>query len=342
MPTIKDVARAAGVSIATVSYVLNNKLDMVSEETRQHVLKTAQRLEYRPNVMARALQASRTGLIGYAWHNAPGDSPNWVMAQFMYHLAQAVEMAGYHMLTFTHPIGDPIAVYEDLIRSGRLDGFILAETKQDDPRVAYLLETNVPFVSFGRTNNDWEFSWVDTDGCVGMRSAVEYLAQIGHERIAFMGWPPDSLSGNDRLRGYIEGMEQAKLPIADRFVIQSDYNNGIIETILTEWQELPSDIRPTAVIAVTDFVAIGIVRAAERHGFQIGKTLSVIGFDGAPIGQFIQPALTTLYQPMQIISQKLLEFFQEIAATRKTVHQSVLVAPKLIIRESTGSPQIET
>lgn len=341
MPTIKDVAKEAGVSIATVSYVLNNKLDMVGEDTRQHVLSTAHKLGYRPNITARNLQANRTGLIGHAWHTAPGDSPNWVMSEFMYSLARAVEAAGYHMLTFTHADNNRIAVYDELIRSGRTDGFVLSETQQDDHRVAFLLENNVPFVTFGRTNNDWLFPWVDTDGHEGMRRAVEYLVDIGHRRIAFMGWPSDSLSGNDRLRGYLDGMHALDVPIEDRFVIRSDYPNGEIDSILALWRQLSLDVRPTAVIAIADFIAIAVVRAAERHGFRVGETLSVVGFDGAPIGQFIQPALTTLRQPMDDISKALLELFRDMLKKGAIEQASRLIAPELIIRESSGPPQAD-
>ena len=104
MPTIKNVAKQAGVSIATVSYVLNDKLDMVSEDTRQQVLSTAREMGYRPNVTARNLQAKSTGLIGFAWPIAPEELESApMMARFMCHLAQAVEAAGYHILAFTHP-----------------------------------------------------------------------------------------------------------------------------------------------------------------------------------------------------------------------------------------------
>ena len=340
MPTIKDVAREAGVSIATVSYVLNDKLDMVSEDTRQQVLSTAREMGYRPNVTARNLQAKSTGLIGYAWHIAPEElesSP--MMAQFMFHLAQAVEAAGYHMLTFTHPPAEPVEVYDDLIRSGRIDGFVLAETRQADPRVAFLLECGIPFVCFGRTGNDWRFPWVDTDGRAGMRQAVEYLARQGHRRIAFLGWPPDSLSGNDRLNGYLDGMQSLAFPIEDGFLIRSDYPDGEIDRILQSWQQAPPESRPTAVIVVADYIAIAVVRAAERHGFRIGETLSVVGFDGLPIGQIIQPALTTLRQPMQTISQALLNLFQDAVNGAVGDKMSRLIKPELVIRESSGPPQ---
>jgi DNA-binding LacI/PurR family transcriptional regulator len=155
MPTIKEVAKQAGVSIATVSYVLNNRSEMVSEGTRQHVLSIAQMMGYKANSTARNLQSSRTGLLGYAWHADPTDSPNLVMEQFTYLLAQAAEHANYHLLTFTLPTDDPIRVYTEFIQSGRVDGFILAGTTYDDPRIAYLIEQPVPFVSFGRANPAW-------------------------------------------------------------------------------------------------------------------------------------------------------------------------------------------
>ena len=132
-----------------------------------------------------------------------------------------------------------------------------------------------------------------------MRRAVEYLAGLGHKRIAFLGWPPDSLSGNDRLCGYLDGMHSLDLRIETGVLIRSDYPDGEIDGILQSWQEAPPEIRPTAVIVVADSIAIAVLRAAERHGFRIGETLSVVGFDGVPIGQIIRPALTTLRQPMQ-------------------------------------------
>src|SRR5215510_7425809 len=125
MPTIKDVAKAAGVSIATVSYVLNNKDSFVGKETRQQVLEAVERVGYRPNITARNLKSSQTRLIGYAWHEVPHDQVNPVLDRFTYHLAQAVEAAGYHLLTFTHPLHDPYPVYNEMIRTQRVDGFIL-------------------------------------------------------------------------------------------------------------------------------------------------------------------------------------------------------------------------
>jgi DNA-binding LacI/PurR family transcriptional regulator len=338
MPTIKDVAKAAGVSIATVSYVLNNRDDMVSEPTRQQVLEVAQRLGYRANITARNLQSSRASLIGYAWHTHPGDQSNMVMNEFIYHLAQAAESVGYHLVTFTHPSDDPITVYDEIMRSGRVDGFVLAETHYDDPRIQFLLRHNIPFVSFGRANHDWDFNWVDTDGQAGMKTLTEYLLDLGHRRIAFLGWPRDSLTGNYRLNGYQAALAKVGIMARADYIIHNDYAHNSIERAFDYWLSLPSDQQPTAIVAVSDFVAISAMRIAEKCGFHVGETLSIAGFDDAPFVRFLQPGLTTLRQPFEQITLALVEQLQKLirGEATETIHH--LFAPELIIRESTARP----
>src|SRR5690606_15182032 len=209
MPTIKDVAREAGVSIATVSYVLNKKAVAVSPETRRRVLEAARRIGYRANVTARNLRSSETRLIGYAWYEPPPyDAPfgrlNPILDCFAFYLARSAEQAGYHLLTFTYPPDDPTPTYDELIRMWRVDAFVLTGTVDNDPRVRFLLDQAFPFVSFGRSTEAWDFPWVDTDGRAGVRAGVEYLISLGHRRIAILGWPEDSLSGNFRLAGYCD------------------------------------------------------------------------------------------------------------------------------------------
>lgn len=327
MPTIKDVARAAGVSIATVSYVLNNKTGMVSEATREHVLETAKRLGYRPNINARNLQASRTGLIGYAWHKAPGGEPSPVLDQFIYHLAHAAEQQDYHVLTFTHTGNNPIHVYEDLIRSRRVDGFVLAETETNDPRVRFLLDEKFPFVSFGRTANDWKYCWVDTDGHNGTKEAIEHLINQGHERIGFLGWTYAALTGDDRLDGYKEAMKAAGLPVKDAYIARTDYKTETIESVLEQWK--PHNL--TAAFVVSDYDAISLMRGLERNKM---PPMAVIGFDDAPVSKFTRPGLTTIRQPLREISTAIIEMLHERIQNNECEPRSKLFMPELIIRES--------
>lgn len=339
MPTIKDVAKAAGVSIATVSYVLNNKDAGITENTRMQVLEAVRRVGYTPNVTARNLKASRSRLIGYAWHEVPVGQVNSVLDRFAYYLAQAAESAGYHMLTFTHPAQDAVQVYDDLIRTGRVDAFVLSDTNTNDPRIRFLIEQNFPFVSFGQANPDWDFCWVDTDGRAGVRAAVEYLITLGHRRIAMVAWPEESLVGESRLAGYRDALASAGIGYNPVYIYRGKYEIETGNRAVRYWMQLPAHERPTAVVAVTDLIAIGIMNEAEQHGLVIGDTLSVIGYDDVPLTQYLRPALTTVQQPIPEIGRKIMEMLEAVLTGQPIAHKQQLFTPALIIRESAGPPR---
>jgi DNA-binding LacI/PurR family transcriptional regulator len=337
MPTIKDVAREAGVSIATVSYVLNNKLGSVSQETRQNVLQAIARVGYTPNITARNLKNNQTRLIGYAWHEVPSDQVNPVLDRFTYHLARAAEAVGYHLLTFTHKLTDPIPAYNDLIRTQRVDAFVLAGTQFDDPRIQFLSEVKFPFVCFGRSNLEWSFPYVDTDGEAGTRAAIEYLVSLGHRRIGMAAWGEDSISGSFRLAGYQAGMAAAGLTVRPGDIIRGEHSEWAGRSALREWLKMPAPERPTAVIAITDLVAIGIMNEAEQHGLVIGRDLSVMGFDDAPMVQYLRPALTTMQQAIVEMTEMLVEMVEQVLKSSDFMSRK-LIPPRMIVRASCGRP----
>ncbi|HYO88607.1 MAG TPA: LacI family DNA-binding transcriptional regulator [Candidatus Limnocylindrales bacterium] len=336
MPTIKDVAREAGVSIATVSYVLNHKTDAVSDETRRLVWEAVERIGYTPNITARNLQASKSRLIGYAWHEAPRDQVNSVLDRFTYFLAQSAEAAGYHILTFTYPSDDPLPVYEDLIRTGRVDGFVVSGTRLNDERIAALMQKGVPFVSFGRSTPSWPFTWVDTDGAAGLRIAVQHVAELGHTRIGFLGWPPPSLAGEHREAGFREGLIAAGLPLNEDLIWYGDNSEDTGRVVLRRWLALPAAKRPTAVLAVSDLMAIGLLNEADQHGVEIGRELSVVGFDDAPTSQYVRPPLTSLRQPIPDIAQAVISLLEARLNKTTRAPEHRLFVPRLIMRKSSG------
>ncbi len=339
MPTIKDVAREAGVSIATVSYVFNGKSEFYSKDTEVQVLDAARRVGYTPNINARNLRRNHTRLLGYAWHEAPDDKVNAVLDRFMYHLARAAENAGYHLLTFTHPSGDPVPVYDELIRTGRVDAFVLADTIYDDPRIRFLLDEKFPFVSFGRSNPEWVFPWVDTDGESGTYDATLHLLQLGHRRIGIIGWPEDSLTGNFRLAGYQRALLEAGLPLDPRYVVRSLHDERAAGAAFAQWMALPPDLQPTAVIAVSDLIAVGVLHEAVRCGLLPGETLSIIGFDDTPMVRYTTPALTTVQQPLAEIGRLLIEMLQDLLNNRMPQTPNQLVLPALVVRDSCVPPR---
>jgi DNA-binding LacI/PurR family transcriptional regulator len=336
MPTIKDVAREAGVSIATVSYVLNGKIAAISEDTRSRVWSAVRKTGYRPNVTARNLRSSQSRLIGYAWHEVPEEGVNPVLDRFTYALARAAEAAGYHILTFTFPQDNPIPVYDELIRTGRVDGFVIGSTVQDDPRVRFLLDRAFPFVSFGRANQDWDFPWADTDGEAGTRAAVEYLLGLGHRRIAMAAWPEGSLSGEFRVAGYLDGLRRAGIAPVPDYIARGENTEAAGQQALAAWRGLPQP--PTAVVAVSDLVAIGVMNEAERRGLVIGRDLSVVGFDDSPLAPYLRPALTTLRQPIAEIGAALITMLEEAikGESADSTQRHLLLPPTLVARASCG------
>jgi DNA-binding LacI/PurR family transcriptional regulator len=290
---------------------------------------------YRPNVTARNLRSSRSHLIGYAWHVVHAEQVNTVLDRFTYSLAACAERAGYHMMTFTFPQDDPIPVYDELIRTGRVDAFVLASTVRDDPRVRFLLERGIPFVSFGRANDDWDFLWVDTNGKQGTRDAVDYLVSLGHRKIAMAAWKEGSLSGEFRVAGYLDGLQRAGIEQAS--ILRGENSEQAGRDALKEWWDLPADERPTAIVAISDLVAIGLMNEAEERGLLVGQNLSVIGFDDAPMTQYLRPALTTLRQPIEEIGEALITMLEDAIDGIQPDPRHVLLPPSLVKRASCGA-----
>lgn len=338
MATIKDVAREAGVSIATVSYVLNNKTSAVSDETRRRVLQTIERLGYTRNITARNLRSSRTRLIGYALQFRPNPRPNTVLEHFAFHLAREASLAGYHVLTFTYPHDQPVPAYRELVRTGRVDAFVLANTTLNDPRITYLLDHDFPFVSFGRANPEWNFNWVDTDSRTGVANAVRHLIKVGHERIAIVTWPEHSLTGNLRLGGYLDALEEARIKPCEDYIIRAEYGEAVGGLVFDRLGQVHASRRPTAIVTASDMTAISVMSEAERRGFVVGKTLSVIGFDDEPLSQYLRPSLTTLRQPIQAISSTLIDILSDLLGEHSNGTCQILMQPELILRESVSPP----
>lgn len=338
MATIKDVAREAGVTSATVSYVLNNS-GRVSAATRQRVLEAARRLNYRPSITARNLRSGESRIIGYAWHTErPGE---WtpVMQQFLYNLSEAAEAAGYHILTFITDAADPAATYIELAEMQRVDGFILANTDVDDPRIHRLLELNIPFASFGRANDRWDFSYIDVDGEDGMRQVIEHLAAQGHERIAFIRWPTLSLAGSYRARGYRDTLAALGLQSDELWLVEAENTPAHGYEAAQQLMARPGPLQPTAIACVSDVIAIGVLNYLHDHGIVPGRDVAVTGFDDIPAAEHITPPLTSVRQPLDTIGQRLMEMLLDILHGATNGTRQVLIKPALVVRASSAPAQ---
>ena len=335
--TLKQVATSAGVSYQTVSKVLNRQIQ-VTKETEERIWEAARTLGYRPSFVARSLRAQRAFTIGYSWPPAPPDQENIILDQFLQSMFLAAEERGYYLLCFPYlsDVKKHLATYDELIETRRVDGFVLSNIEYDDPRVQLLLERYFPFVAFGRSNPDLVFPWIDVNGGLGIHQSMLHLMEQGHRKIAALAWPQDSRVGNNRMEGYFSALQDAGIKPDPDWIKRGE---GVFEfgyNATLELLKLPEDCRPTALIALSDMMALGASQAIKDRGLRVGPDFAVSGFDDAPMVQYTFPPLTTLRQPITEIGQRIIAMLMEyINAGSIPDNPNLLIPPQLIVRSST-------
>lgn len=332
--SIKDVAELAGVSYQTVSKVLNGQ-SHVSPEKMERIRAAARQLGYKPHHSARNLRTQRSRLIGYSWSSTETEQPNHILHMFLTSMVSEAEQAGYHLLPFPYREGDDrVNGYRELIDSGRVDGFVVTSVGYDDPRARFLIERDFPFVAFGRSSAQDTFPYVDVDGAAGFRMATEHLIARGHRRIAVLAWPESSRTGNDRLAGYLAAMRAADLEIDPFLIAHGEWKFEFGYATTQRWLAAPREQRPTAIVAVSDIMAVGAIQAGQACGLTIGRDLAVVGFDDVPMAGYLQPPLTSIRQPIREAGRRCVEILVALLNQTPLAERQVLLTPELIVRES--------
>ncbi|MCC6617610.1 MAG: LacI family DNA-binding transcriptional regulator [Chloroflexi bacterium] len=341
-PTLESVAAASGVSRQTVSNVINAP-DRVAPPTRARVQSAIESLNYSPNRMARSLRTRASRAIGFCVPPAVPNRLNPVLDRFVHAIADAASARGFHVLLFTAPAGPAgLDGYAELMAQQAVDGFALSETVVNDERQAWLMERGIPFVAFGRTwNDDDSGAWVDVDGAAGVAAAVDHVHGLGHRRIAFLGWPRGSGVGDDRLGGYLAACERLGVPSLVARGTESMAEGHAMASRLLGGPE-----PPTALVCVSDTVALGALRAVARRNLAPGRDVAVVGFDDTPFAALPGFELTSLSQPIEeagrTVVRMLLKHLERKGSRRGEAHEpgeppatNVLLRPTLVIRSST-------
>jgi len=199
---------------------------------------------------------------------------------FLHELVSTSAEYGSEVVLFTaRPGQSDVDAFRDVIRRGDVDGFVVAETNYDDPRIELLGAAGFPFVAFGRSRAPVPFSWVDVDGGAGIAAAARHLHTRGHRRIALVAWPEGSESGDDRVEGYRRALDELGLPVEEELLVRV----ARVERGREAWRTLRRlDDPPTGVVCVQDVLAIGVVAEARAFGLKVGDDLA-IGFDDIPV-----------------------------------------------------------
>jgi LacI family transcriptional regulator len=333
--TIDDVARLAGVSIKTVSRVLNREPN-VREETRRNVLSAAEILNYQPLLSARQLASNRTFLVGMLYENPDPKNENDYITVLQSGALQACREHGYNLLIDPCGADSSDLIGEVLGLSRQVDGFIVLQPVSDLPSLSqFLLENDIPCVRVSQRPFEG-FPWISVADVDAADDMTEHLLQLGHRRIGFIVGRPDHGQSHDRLVGYRRALERNGIAFEDDLVEQGrfEYESGYACA-----RNLLSSARPpTAIFASNDAMAMAVLSAAHEMGFDVPRQLSVAGYDDSPLARHAWPSLTTVRQPVAEVARLATIKLVDLLEGRSDDNPHHCLRAELVPRASTASP----
>ncbi|AOH84284.1 LacI family transcriptional regulator [Sphingomonas panacis] len=297
-PTITDVAEAAGVSIRTVSRVLNRS-PKVNARTREKIEAAIVRLNFRPSARARALAMGRSFLIGMV-HN---DRNALVLEAVQRGIVGEAAPDGYELIMHSTPPVDSLAIDDviDFVHRSRVDGLVVLPPVSGIAGLAdALAEEGVPAVALSATPVEGYVSVIISEERRAAAQVARYLVQLGHRRIAMVTGPQDMISAVERRMGFIEALDDAGITLSAE--AEGDY--GFASALAPAEEFLTQADPPTAIFAANDIMAAAVLKIAAARGIAVPDRLSVVGFDGSILAQMLTPALTTVLRPFDEMARQ--------------------------------------
>lgn len=331
--TIKDVAREANVSIATVSRVINGK-DKVKEETRVKIMNAIEKLNFIPDYNARTMVQKKTKMIGFM----PPELANGYWSELSDVIQHDLWKKGYALLVTSHNMEeDKIISILDLFLERNVDGIILGPlAKKKNEKISnsieHLLNRDVPIVTLQGTSIQGVTS-VDVDNRGGAMSVVQYLLDSGRQQIAFVGTVNSS---REREFGYRNALMINHMPINEEIIILADYN-GDFTTFgyNAAYKLVESKQKFNAIFCGNDLIAYGVIRALKELGIAIPEDVSIVGFDDISASSLRSPMLTTIKQPIKEIGSTVVDvLLEQMESGKKTITKKIVLPTELMIRET--------
>jgi DNA-binding LacI/PurR family transcriptional regulator len=333
--TMKDIAAEAGVSQSTVSRILNDAplTIPVAAKTRERILAIAKELGYRPHTFARALRGAPTMLLGAVVR----DITDLFFASAIESLSIEAKAHGYSVvLGHARASSDEALALAAVLEARQCDAIVLLGDLRDEPRlVEDLQDARMPVVALWHGSHAPAFPTVSVDNRAGIRAALDHLCGLGHRRIAFVG--DESLADiHERQLAFEEYLGEQGVAVAPGYVQHVQNTTGGGEAAFAALLALPEP--PTAVVAATDVLAIGIIHAAYEGGFTVPADISVVGFDDIPLAAATVPGLTTVRMPIAAMVAAAVDLAVGAAGADDDEPCVLRFEPTLIVRRSTGAP----
>ena len=329
--TIRDIARLAGVSVATVSRVVNERPD-VAPETRKVVLRVMRAQGFTTNRNARALSGGRTGLIGVTVPFLEEMYFTAILAgasEALYEQDQRLVLCPTH-----HEHAREVTLLETMM-SGTTDGAIVLLPEESSRELHALEAHGFPFVVCDpRQPLDDGIPAVSATHAAGSRAATDHLIGLGHRRIGLITGTAGWLATEERVQGYRLALAAAGLPFAPELLAGGDFTTGTGYTAGKQLLTLATP--PTAIVASNDQLAVGAMRAALERGLRIPTDISIVGFDDTELARSIFPRLTTVRQPLAELGRTSVSLLNRLIDGQRTEALRIELATRLVVRESTG------
>lgn len=338
MPTRRstsfDVAKMAGVSRTTVSFVLNNVPGVsISEDTRQRVIDAAKQLNYHPDSRGRKLVRGQSSMLGLVLRQSPEQVyADAFLIKVMLGVEQAAAAQGFHVLL--KPVEpDDSEGYTRLINENHVDGIILSGPRQDDIEILRLHREGIPIVLMGQLPGS-DIPFADINAIEGAENATHHLIKLGHRRIGLItNASLKYVSAQHRLDGYRQALEKASIEYDQDLVKEGNYTPASGLDAMTCLLSLSSP--PTAVFVASDVVAMGAMQAIKKNSLHIPRDMAVVGFDDIPLAEFYDPPLTTIQLPAFGLGWAAGDRLIRIIQGEKLDQPELFLESKLVVREST-------
>lgn len=333
MATIKEIAKEANVSPSTVSRVLSGS-KKISPETTKRVLEAIKKLGYVPNANAKGLASKKSFTVGILVPREPENTfLNFFFDQILTSISSVINKFEYDILLAYSSEDKEEELLKRLVKSKKVDGFILLSSREKDFAIEYLKKIEFPFVVVGRPQKyENSVNWVDNDNIQAGFDATEYLIKLGHRNIAFIGGPQNLIVTQDRLFGFKKALERYSVQLKNSYIRFTNYLKKSSYEIAHEL--LISEDRPTAIVCMDDLIAIEVIKVAKDLGVKIGKEISVISFNNSIITEVLNPPLTTIDINIFNIGLSAAELLMmDLTEPRKT-YKRLIVPHKIIERKS--------
>ncbi|UVI27870.1 catabolite control protein A [Paenibacillus spongiae] len=330
--TIYDVAREAGVSMATVSRVVNNNPN-VKPQTRKKVFEAIERLGYRPNAVARGLASKKTTTVGVV---IP-DISNAIFAEVARGIEDIANMYHYNIILCNadKKKDKEIRVINTLLEK-QVDGLLFMGGTVTEEHAQAFKTANVPIVLCATTDENGAIPSVDIDHEAAAFDAVQLLIKQGHTSIGMIsGTLQDPANGYARFQGYKRALQSAGIPYDEELVRIGNYRYESGVDAMKYFLELPK--RPTAVFSATDEMAIGAIHCIQDYGLKVPEDISVISVDNSRMASMVRPQLTAVAQPMYDIGAVSMRLLTKLMKKETVEHAKVVLPHEVVTRQSVGN-----